>query len=422
MGTWRGSVPLTVRILWRVELGSMQGASPIVDGLGNIYVAGIAALGGGHRLAKLNAAGMQQWAVSLGGSTRLRVPPAVRSDGQVVAIAEDSQWFVSVLRPETGRISAISSRFDLPPDRDEFIYRQHLTYSPPTLDRAGNIFIWHRVWQNEVDFGYNLTRFRSGRSSSFETTVVARFAQGLETSGTAFGRYDPAVPGPWPNPAAPALHEKCQDIVVIADRYGMMRVKPWGRKLHNKDRVYEPNAVLSGGGRAYVFSNTLRAFDQDGSQPWRDGIGGGFASSPPALGRGRKDEGDNSSVYCTRQETDRDHRGSRDYSADNVYVSAKDGTLYAIDYKGRLRWQVQIPRGRAFGGVPVVLGANGREIVVVANDAGMPAYLYGFDGAGAGLLWELELDSPVQGSPAVAGDRIFVATERSLYAIVGGDR
>jgi hypothetical protein len=156
MGTWRGSVPLTVRILWRVELGSMQGASPIVDGLGNIYVAGIAALGGGHRLAKLNAAGMQQWAVSLGGSTRLRVPPAVRSDGQVVAIAEDSQWFVSVLRPETGRISAISSRFDLPPDRDEFIYRQHLTYSPPTLDRAGNIFIWHRVWQNEVDYGYNL--------------------------------------------------------------------------------------------------------------------------------------------------------------------------------------------------------------------------------------------------------------------------
>jgi outer membrane protein assembly factor BamB len=116
-------------------------------------------------------------------------------------------------------------------------------------------------------------------------------------------------------------------------------------------------------------------------------------------------------------ESDRDHRTIREQAADSVYLTASDGKLYAIDYKGRLRWSFL----QELTSPPIVLGLpDGQDIVVVAGARREPspvAFLWGLRGATGEVLWKIPLDSPVRGSPAVHANRIYVATQTSLYAI-----
>jgi len=204
----------------------------------------------------------------------------------------------------------------------------------------------------------------------------------------------------------------CSDLV--ATGWDTLRVRTSGEQLWHKGSSGITTPAVGTAGRAYLptFDDShgrLQAWDQDGSRAWQVDFGEYTAATgPPAIGRGSKDSGDTSTTECTSN--DRDHRLWD--TVDNIYVSVSDGYLYAIDYKGRIRWKQKI--GDSLLGPPVVIRQpDDSEVIVAASDWNLLS-AFASDGR---PLWQLPLDSPARGSPAVAHDRIYVATEKSLYAI-----
>jgi hypothetical protein len=452
-------------ILWKRELGPMIDPSPVVGPDGTIYVAGPRGPDGpSDQLVAVNPDGTIKWTwQTIFDVYQLRATPAVRRDGSIVAVGHKI-YADRVQRDPNGNVTSVSWKrearvFLVGPDgaglarTDQNQFFDGPGLSSPAYDRADAVYHWHlyplagaslRRFDSSLAMtsvgglsvtleGYSpLTPWETAHCVALTFNAVAAAACWACTTGAWECWYDPEFPDApsTDDPSRTPLDAltpsvaltQCND--AIAPAYESARFWLAGGRRWQKDIFAITTAVVGSGGRAYIPTRgsgegRIEGRDQDGERRMlflmpKEVVPIG----PPALGRGVKDPGDNSVVECRMPDSDGAERVIQDPAADNLYVTGSDGTLYAIDYKGRLRWTKQ-PQYDGFSSPPVVLGLpDGTDLIVAASRLSLVA-LRGQDGA---VMWEIILEpggefTPVLGSPAVHGDRIYVATQRELYAI-----
>ena len=142
---------------------------------------------------------------------------------------------------------------------------------------------------------------------------------------------------------------------------------------------------------------------------------------------------------------------------DELYVGGWDGTLYALDSRGNLRWRQDlgevIDGGAALDGENVYVQTWGRQVVALDRDHGqvrwrfdyppstaddhrqsgltrvgdlllVPAWngaLYALAAGNGEQRWSLKIGQPLRCAPAVAEERLFVASGDGTLAAVGLD-
>ena len=98
-------------------------------------------------------------------------------------------------------------------------------------------------------------------------------------------------------------------------------------------------------------------------------------------------------------------------SADTIYAAAGDGKVYAIDFKGKKRWEAAVSTD-ALWSTPV---SDGKLVYVatVAHD------VIALDSATGKQRWKMELDNAIIGAPAIGADgMLYVGTlSGNLYAL-----
>jgi outer membrane protein assembly factor BamB len=465
---WRSAVQ--PEILWRLDLGPMVDASPVVGPDGTIYVAGAKTpVWPTDQLVAVDPGGAIRWQTILDGY-QLRATPVVRRDGSIVAVGH-SIYAERVDRDAAGNVASVRWKREARvflvgadgtvrarTDRNEFFDGPGL--SSPAYDGADGVYHWHLYPLAGGDLrrfdpgltmtslgGLSVTIGGSSPLSPWEVALctaatptllgaVLCWECSVESEATLCEFEPPDVELP-PDPARPPVGPltpsvsltPCSD--AIAPAYESARFWLAGGKQWQKDVHAISTAAVSAAGRAYLpvrgpDEGRIEGRDQDGERRLLYRLPPGVVPiGPPALGRGTKDPGDTSVIVCRRSDSDRDHRRPiRDARADSIYVTGSDGNLYAIDYKGRLRWTAE---GYGLTSPPVVLTLpDGRDVVVAGGihppgDVAVAAFR-GEDGQG---IWNIPLrvmavpssGTPILGSPAVHGGRIYVATQRELYAI-----
>jgi outer membrane protein assembly factor BamB len=257
------------------------------------------------------------------------------------------------------------------------------------------------------------------------------FLPGFDSSGTANGGNGAPARrrlGLWPSPA---YSPTCNDVVAGAfyDRalrggFGKaLRVRPHGTKVWEKDLFPQTTSAMGRGGRRYVVRDSgLEAYDQAGKRLWRTDRSG----TPVALALGRpKTIRDNRTgatplnLGCLREEQDGRQITVREQrnEVETIYVSRVAGDVQAFSgVDGRLLWSRDL--GDDIPGAPAVAQTAGGDVIFVTSGsrAARRWWLTALRGNGT-VLWRTALDSPAGGTPAIAGDVVYVATERSLYAI-----
>jgi len=443
----RGDEPT---ILWRVDLGPMIDASPVVATDGTIYVAGPrTTFIPIDQLIAVSPDGRVVWRTMLfvaneGRVYQLRSTPAVRKDGSLAVVGH----YIEPGRIESGevrswnregRVFLLDTAGNVRARTDASSFFEGGGLASPAYDGHTNVF----YWQPFPLAGASVMRF----DESFNWQGVGGLTVTV-TGGTGFpawynvlcyslpllycwgyaefapGFVYPPVGTPPPDDGltpSPALTQ-CNE--AVAATYETLRTRTTTvHKLWQKNVRALSTPAIGAGGRAYIPTvasdgGRIDGRDQDGARRFQYDLPSGVLPiGPPALGRGVKDAGDDSLVQCRLSDAPRDHRVVRALDADNVYVSASDDNLYAIDYRGRLRWAANLVR---LTSPPVVLGlADGQEIILVASKTPVPetGYLWGKRGENGETVWKIDLDSPVLGSPAIHGDRIYVATRTALYAL-----
>jgi len=106
----------------------------------------------------------------------------------------------------------------------------------------------------------------------------------------------------------------------------------------------------------------------------------------------------NGEVVWSRTFDDEDFIGSPVVANDLVYVGSRWGSLYALDVEtGETEWQ----RG---GGIRRGLPANSGESLVAVIDENIMR----LDATSGDQQWEYNTNDPVQSSPAVDGDKVYI--------------
>ncbi|MDX9709426.1 MAG: PQQ-binding-like beta-propeller repeat protein [Trichloromonas sp.] len=142
---------------------------------------------------------------------------------------------------------------------------------------------------------------------------------------------------------------------------------------------------------------------------------------------------------------------------DELYVGGWDGTLYALDHRGVLRWRRElgevIDGGAALDGGQVYVQTWGRHVFALDRADGrvcwsfdyppstaddhrqggliragdlliVPAWngtLYALAAKSGELRWSLDIGQPLRSAPALAGERLYVASGDGTLAAVGLD-
>jgi outer membrane protein assembly factor BamB len=425
---WHGGSARPV-VVWQRQIGGWDGyseppmyrSSPVVGQFGTVFVgagrpAALGSIGTRAHLYAFTSTGQRIWGSALNGYA-VYGAPAVGRDGRMMAIGEkfdddDRPLQRAFIVTEQGRI--VSS--------DE---ARRAGGSSPLVDEAGDFFyrdptdLWklsrldHRTSFEPVRWASNLGDLTSG-SGIYDG--LADFYDALKGAAACFPGcdFDPSVtlpPPPYTSGGAalpaPAGTGRCRDVAIsLWDRF--YRVGQ-GRLLANLewDALATP-AVGRGGTVAYVplKHQQLAAVTQGGQVLWR--LGWGYQPVNLAVGqRGlssrltacRSIDANGRSVNLTTRRRD------------VIYVRDASGGLTAIN--GDTGYPFWTNRSTSLVGEPVVLAGRTTDVILIAGERA----LYAFRGEDGQRLWSLPLDSPALGSPAVANDRIYVATYRNLYAI-----
>ena len=423
-GQWENARP-TSAVEWRVTISDQittDDGAPVVSNRGFIYVPTtprtVVAPDDGGAVSRISAYypnGTQLWTRQLG-NFELRSAPVVRRDGRLIVVGfrgrgSKSEEAVFLLDAMTGRPLASN------------MGRGRALNAAPLLDPFLN---------ETYVFRYAGVLLRV--NPPFETTREVRLTPdikgGFDFPPCGFPcKFDASAPSgaiPFASPA-PTFSSRCRDIVGVSfGGYDKFIRRFWphtGLASWREDDLAVVTAPVVGQtGRAYLLTQhdgrlRLEARDQDGDLVWRGSRDLRRVNGPPALGvdpRGRS----GGPIECTRGRPNgvriRDHR----LWTDRVYVAHLKregdndvGVLRAYGPRGEELWSRRLDD--IVPTPPVVLrSAEGLETVVVASGSRLSAYRQ--DGSS---IWRLTLDSPVRGAPAVSDGRIYVATQRSLYAI-----
>ncbi len=278
-----------------------------------------------------------------------------------------------------------------PTSDGKFIYAFYSTNDVICLDLDGNL-----QWLRGLTHDYPNASNSLGMSSSLMVvgdTLITQvendsesFAVGLDTK-TGVNRWKMSRPAAanWTSPIL--LKRKGGDLALLQSSAGMTAVEPKTGKVHWQFRDGAstiPSGVV-GHGLIMIPSNGLTALRHiEGSEApeivWKQSRLGPSTASPIAVG-------------------------------DHVFVTNKVGVISAANVKdGEVAWRLRIQG--PFSASPVA--ANGHLYFV--NEKGLLQSVK--IGAGEGeLAGSIDLGQTVLGTPAIAGDALYVRSDRTLWKI-----
>lgn len=94
---------------------------------------------------------------------------------------------------------------------------------------------------------------------------------------------------------------------------------------------------------------------------------------------------------------------------DRVFCGANEGGLVVLDHEGAAQWDF-VPEDGGVQAAPVTDGS----LAVVATDVGE---VYGIEVASGTVQWNSSVNGGVLGTPALANDRIYLATSNTVAAL-----
>jgi outer membrane protein assembly factor BamB len=419
--TWEGPAAHAV-VDWRRTIGDwdgygeppMYGSSPVVAESGTVFIGAGRPVdpNAGHgtvpHVYAFSSTGDLVWQSTLHGYG-VYGAPAIGPDRRMMVIGYK---FDEDDRP-------IARAYILSEEGDVLATVAHVHYgaSSPLVDEEGNFFysdptdLWeivrrdHRSRPVPVHVASNAGDIVGGSTALDDFFDFVARCTPLRCLG-----FDPTGHNPPPgyvmytNIPAPAGAGQCGDVAVGLWK-AFFRVRA-PRVLAKLDGELQATPVIGREGTtAYVTlkDRDMAAVDQTGQLLWRNGWG----TPPVNIAVGHIGETASQVAMCRPDEASSDVRNAEQ---ERLYVRLADGDLAAItgDTSDSL-WRVE---ARAVG-EPVVLSTPEGEQVVVAGEESLMAFR-GDDGE---QLWSVALDGPALGSPAIAIDRIYVATYTSLYSI-----
>ncbi len=427
---WNGPTAHPV-VAWQRTIGQWDGgyseppmyrSSPIVGQFGTIYVGvgrpyTVGPTGPIAHLYAFSADGRRLWQSRLNGYG-VYSAPALGPDGRMLVIG---QRFDTKRGPmqrafvvtEAGRVVGADS-----------IEREGGT--SPLVDYDGNFYyrdptdLWmlrrldHRTSFQPTRVASNLGDLTS---SSGIYDALSDFFDSLKGAASCFPGCDFDSSVTVPPPAytsggaalpAPAWSGPCRDVAVpLWDRF--YRFNRGGLLANVAADALATPAIGRRGSVTYISlkHQQFAAVTQGGRVLWRLGWG----HQPVNLAIGQLTGLTTRLSLCLSVNTNGRTTTITTRRRDVIYVRDADGGLAAIN--GETGYPLWYKNNTRLVGEPVVLANRSGEVVVAAGERA----LYGFRGSDGQQIWSLPLDGPALGSPAVANDRIYVATYRSLYAI-----
>jgi putative pyrroloquinoline-quinone-binding quinoprotein len=388
------------QVEWRVDAGRMVDSSPVVaaadSAAGTIYVGTVGGLGPcilqcHWSLVAINPDGTRKWRISLQAGGMLysvRTAPAIRGDGLAVVgyrkeAHSDGGWGLK------GRVFLVSFEGAILRTSGEF---DGGGLSSPLMSFNHVFVLSHPGGSDDL--------IRKFDSTTFGESWIGGIHYGI-TGGakcdigcydpywplSMFGTYDPDQRTQLPSPSRDSVYPE-----IVQPSAQTARFWESGGQIWQKDAIGITTAPSVGGDFFVGVATTLNGGYADGRLEGRNATGGrAWQANLGGLPRGV--------AYS-------------DSGKDHVYVSASDGSLSSYRVTGDFRWRQQVGNAGRIG-LPVVVKAGGAELVIVGTNQNT---LTAFDVYG-NVAWVLPLDSPALGSPAIADGRIYVATQKSLYAI-----
>jgi outer membrane protein assembly factor BamB len=432
------------RVVWSHPVGPMVDSSPVVDGNGVVYVGAGNSLdvdaSAGRVLVAIGPDGSERWATGLeaeGTRYVVRATPAIRNDGRLIVMGGTGQMTV-----EGGRVTSVVGKGRLflvaASGLVEHYWQEHEGpgTASPLLDADDTVYFWSLPPGKPMP--YVVWKLDSQLASLTEIG-------GLEPKWTSdtpwwwifdiFIHWDPApLTATVPPPLLPSpVFGGYGDVLASAGR----TVRCWttAHNLWERDVAALTTPAVGPGGRAYIpTEGHLEAHDQfpkialqappGGGLPrpsvelvhWKTGLGSS-ATAPPALGaaEGKMDPDDvPEPKTVSGAPAARDHRFGRTSSSPvDIYVPLANGKLAAFDYRGHRRWETELATTGLGAPVCIQHSATHEQRIVIGSADGS---VFALDRDGR-VVWQVDLDSPILGSPAPASGRVYVATQTAVYAI-----
>jgi outer membrane protein assembly factor BamB len=400
---WFGPEP-SGQTAWRADLAILDlfadpalDSSPIVaGGTGTIYVGTVNGLfpfgiRGGFRLGiqslvAFNPDGSRRWTISLdagGEHYKVRTAPAWRESDRSLLVVGYRKVPNGDRFAVKGRVFLVSEGGAILRTSQEF---DGVGLASPLLVGTNTYVCSHPVSSDDViwkfDSSFNVTGFNAVHYNVERDNIVGYspdLVQGMYTDRLDPDEFDFTLwRPPLPSTSLDALRSELVQPSRQTARLGLFD----GRKLWQKKFLASGTAAIDQTvSISYIPSfGALEAVNYRGQRLWQGPLGG----TTRAVAKGR----------------------------DQLYVSAEDGLLYAFNTSGGLQWVRTIGSPGPVG-APVVARLSFRELVFVV---GSQNQLHAFRADGT-VQWAVTLDGPAVGSPAISDNLIYVATQRSLYAI-----
>jgi hypothetical protein len=338
----------------------------------------------------INPNGTLKWSIHLhagGFHYKVRAAPGIRIDNKTLTVVayrkvgSGNSWTLK------GRVFLVSSAGTILRVSPEY---DGVGLSAPLLWADDAYVFSHPVYSDDRLRGFDL--------DTFAERVVGDIHYGITGSNPCVGCYEPTLPlhiydnylDPDTKPLFPSPSKDGAEILqpsAQTARFDVIGLKLWQRDVIG----YTTSPTVGGDSFIGALSGLnsdaegrLEARTRTGGRPWWVDFGGSFPQ-----GIAYSDSGN-----------------------DHIYYTKTDGTLHSRRVTGDRRWGLQLSSAGAMG-EPVVAKSAAGELVIAADRNGK---LWAFDVEGR-TKWTINLDSPALGSPAIADGRIYVATQKSLFAI-----
>jgi outer membrane protein assembly factor BamB len=424
--TWQGASAHAV-VDWQRTIGEWDGgfgeppmyrSSPVVAQSGTVFIGAArpASLNAGHgtvpHLYAFSSTGDALWQSTLAGFA-VYGAPAIGPDGRMMVTGykfdeDDRPVARAFIVSQDGQIVAT-------------VAHSHYGASSPLVDDEGNFFyrdptdLWEIPGRDHSSRPVPVHVASNAGDITTGSTAMDDFFDALADLAACFPGcdFDSSVrlPAPWidwTNLPAPADAGKCGDVAVgLWTQFFRVRAPKVLAKVDGEP-VGTP-VIGRHGTTAYVTlkDRDMAAVDQTGHVLWRKSWG----TPPVNAAVGHLGGTSSETAVCRYSNSSGGETEVRDHQRDRLYVRVANGDLVAITGDtSELIWKVE---GARAVGEPVVLSTPEGEQVVIAGEESLSA----FRGEDGEQVWSVGLDGPALGSPAVANDRIYVATYTSLYSI-----
>jgi putative pyrroloquinoline-quinone binding quinoprotein len=392
----------TGRVAWRLDfeshLSPMLDASPVVapsSTAGTIYIGGSGSDSTSPSLLAINPNGTLKWSIRLdvgGFHYKVRTTPGIRIDNKMLTVVgyrkvgSGDSWSlkgrVFWVNP-SGTVVRVSPEYDGVGLSSPLVWADDAyVFSHPggsdDLLRGFSLNTFDERWVGGINYG--------GLTGGYEGCPPACYMPWHPLR--MYGFFDPDTKPLFPSPSKDMFGNA--DIVQPSAKTARFWVG--GGQVWQRDVIGLTTAPTVAGDSFFGAASEFNAYRATGLLEARNAAGNrAWALNPGGFPSGI--------AYS-------------DSGKDHIYFTATNGTISSYRVTGERRWAWTLSNPGAMG-APVVAKSPAGELVIVGDSQGR---LWAFDVNGQ-TQWTINLDSPALGSPAIADGRIYVATQKSLFAI-----